>query len=94
MPITRAILNSHSVATLRKEIGKTNIRGYSKMSKAELVEIMMQNSPRFSHIKMAEKKPRAPRSKPKAQEKPKVKEEKTNPKKKIKIKIKRKVKEE
>jgi len=94
MPITREILNSHSVATLRKEISKTNIKGYSKMPKAQLVEVMMQNSPRFSHIKMAEKKPRAPRSKPKAQEKPKEKDEKPQPKKKIKIKIKRKGKEE
>ena len=86
MPITRVILNSHSVATLRKEIAKTNIRGYSKMSKAELVEVMMKNAPRFSHIKMAEKKPRATATKPKA------KEEKPQPKKIIKIK--RKGKEE
>ena len=31
------ILNSHSVSTLKKEISKTNIKGYSKMKKNEIV---------------------------------------------------------
>ena len=33
--ITREILNSHTVSTLRKEISKSNIKGYSKMTKAK-----------------------------------------------------------
>lgn len=50
------IFNSHSVATLKGEIRKANIKGYSKMKKAELVDLMVKNKSKFSHIKMAEKK--------------------------------------
>ena len=46
------ILNSHSVATLKKEISKTNIKGYSKLNKAQVVELMLKNKDRFKHIKM------------------------------------------
>ena len=53
--ITREILNSHPVTTLRKEISKTNIKGYSKMTKPQVVELMMKNKDRFSHIKMKDK---------------------------------------
>lgn len=51
------ILQSHPVATLKKEISKTNIKGYSKMKKDALIQLMMraENKPRFSHIKMREK---------------------------------------
>lgn len=52
---TREILESHSAATLKKEISKTNIKGYSKMKKAELVDLMLKHKDRFHHIKMAEK---------------------------------------
>ena len=57
MPTT-AILQSHPVSVLKKEISKTNIKGYSKMKKAELIVLMMtsQNRPRFHHIKMREGK--------------------------------------
>ena len=55
MAITREILNSHPVSTLKKEISKTNIKGYSKMKKAEIVELMMKNKERFGHIKLAGK---------------------------------------
>jgi hypothetical protein len=48
--ITRDILNSHSVTTLKKEISKTNVKGYSKMKKAEVVDLMMKNKERFAHI--------------------------------------------
>ncbi len=53
-----AILNSHPVSVLKKEISKTNIKGYSKMKKPELVALMMkeENKPRFKHIKMREGK--------------------------------------
>lgn len=53
---TREILESHSATTLKKEISKTNIKGYSKMKKAELVDLMLKHKDRFHHIKMAEKK--------------------------------------
>ena len=46
------ILMSHPVANLKKEIAKTNIKGYSKMKKAQIVELMMKNKEKFSHIKM------------------------------------------
>ena len=69
MAITKEILDSHPVATLKREIGKTNIRGYSKLGKADLITLMMKNKERFGHIQMAEKKARAPRTK--KEEKPK-----------------------
>ena len=55
---TVAILNSHPVSVLKKEISKTNIKGYSKMNKPELIVLMMkvENKPRFHHIKMREGK--------------------------------------
>jgi len=59
MAVTREILGSHPASVLKKEISKTNIKGYSKMKKEELIELMMKNRERFGHIKMAEKKARA-----------------------------------
>jgi ribosomal protein L12E/L44/L45/RPP1/RPP2 len=53
--ITREILNSHPVTALRKEISKTNIKGYSKMTKAQVVDVMMKNKEKFSHIKKKDK---------------------------------------
>ena len=89
MPLTREILNSHPVGNLRKEISKTNIKGYSKMKKAEIVELMMKNKERFSHITHHKKAPRkAPEKKaPPAQPKKKVlnsKSQKQQPRKKQK----------
>ena len=82
--LTAEILNSHPVSTLKKEIRNTNIRGYSKMSKAELVAVMLKNKERFSHIKMNTKEPRAkPKPKPKPVEpkpKPKPKPKPVEPK--------------
>lgn len=80
----RAIFNSHPVATLKKEISKTNIKGYSKMKKSQIVDLMMKNQERFKHIKMAEKKERAP-TKPKAA--PKAATPPPKPKKKIKFNV-------
>jgi hypothetical protein len=69
------ILNSHPVAVLKKEISKSNIKGYSKMKKPEIVALMLKHKDKFSHIKMAEKKERKPRStkeqKPKKKVEPK-----------------------
>lgn len=46
-------LESHPVATLKKEISKTNVKGYSKMKKAEVVALMVKNKDRFNHIRHA-----------------------------------------
>lgn len=71
---TKEILNSHSVDTLRKEVSKANIKGYSKMKKKELIELMLKTPERFSHIKPKEKQPRAkPAPKPRAKPAPKPK---------------------
>ena len=48
--LTSDILNSHPVLTLKKEISKTNIKGYSKMKKIEIVKLMLNNKERFNHI--------------------------------------------
>ena len=70
---TNEILNSHSVSTLKKEISKTNIKGYSKMKKAEIISLMMkpEHSKRFSHIKIKDKT--VIKKEPKKEEKPKAK---------------------
>jgi hypothetical protein len=84
------ILNSHPVAILKQEISKTNIKGYSKMKKAEVIKLMMKNKDKFSYIKMAEKKERKkPEKKP--EKKIKLKPEK-KPEKKIKLKPEKKPK--
>ena len=51
--ITKAILESHTVATLKKEIRKSNIKGYSGEKKGGIIEIMLkdENKGRFDHIK-------------------------------------------
>jgi len=54
---TAEILNSHPLSTLKKEISKTNIKGYSKMKKPELVKLMLKNKEKFHHIKMKTKEP-------------------------------------
>tara|TARA_R110002153_G_scaffold110620_2_gene252055 strand:+ start:2291 stop:2932 length:642 start_codon:yes stop_codon:yes gene_type:complete len=72
-------LSSHPVSTLKKEISKTNVKGYSKMKKEEVVALMMKSPERFNHIQAAvvkEKKAPAPRKEkvaPVAPDKKKVK---------------------
>ena len=51
MALTREILSSHPVAHLKKFISSTNIKGYSRMKKAEVIDLIMSNKSRFSHIK-------------------------------------------
>ena len=51
MALTKEILNSHPATTLKKEIAKTNLKGYSKMKKSELVDLMMKNKEKFGHIR-------------------------------------------
>jgi hypothetical protein len=68
--ITKEILESHPVSVLKKEISKTNIKGYSKMKKTEIVSLMLkpEHSKRFSHIK---KKGEAPKKEAPKKEAPK-----------------------
>ena len=84
MPVTREILESHPVSVLKKEISKTNIKDYSGDKKADIIKKMLsdENIDKFSHIKMAEKKPR---KKPVKKVKPNVTEltEKKDKKKKV-----------
>lgn len=50
------ILRSHPVSTLKKEISKTNVKGYSKMRKAEVVSLMIKHKEKFGHIKFNDEK--------------------------------------
>ena len=80
----KEILMSHPISTLRKEISNQNIKGYSKLKKAELVALMLKTPQRFKHIKMRVKpKKEAPKPAPKKEEPKK----KPTPKKKKKIKL-------
>ena len=75
MPSTE-VLNSHTLADLRKEVTKSNkmlglIPSYSKgMTKPKLIELMLKHKKRFHHIKMKEprKKKEQIRKKASAQE--------------------------
>lgn len=55
---TKKILESHPVSVLKKEISKTNIKGYSKMKKSEIIDLMMkpEHKDKFHHIEMAKPK--------------------------------------
>ena len=89
MAITREILNSHPLTTLKKEVAKTNIKGYSKMKKAEVVELMMKNKDKFGHIRK-KGEASAPASKPKKEvTKPKKEVTKPKPKSKADVKVKK-----
>ena len=64
---TEKILKSYTVAQLKKEISATNIKGFTKMKRADLHAVIMKNKSRFSHLKEQVKvrKPRKPKPKPK-----------------------------
>ena len=49
--VSFSILNSHPVGHLKKEISKTNIKGYSKMKKGEIIDLMLKYPDRFKHIR-------------------------------------------
>ncbi len=53
-PQLGSILNSHTVATLRKEItrARRNLGGTAKMKKQQLINHMMRTPSLFSHMKM------------------------------------------
>jgi hypothetical protein len=59
--LTSDILNSHPVKTLKSEISKTNIKGYSKLRKNEIIELMLKNKERFNHIKKKGEEPKPPK---------------------------------
>jgi chemotaxis protein histidine kinase CheA len=77
---TEKILSSYTIAQLKREISKTNIKGYSKMKRAELHAIIMKNKERFSHLKEQEKKKPAPKAKAKPKTKPPTNKPKPAPK--------------
>jgi predicted ATP-dependent protease len=43
-------LRSYSTKELKKEISATNIKGYSKMRREELIEFMVKHQERFKHL--------------------------------------------
>ena len=43
-------LQSMSVTALRKEISKQNVKGYSKLKKADIINLMLINSDRFMYL--------------------------------------------
>ena len=66
--LSKEILNSHTLKTLKSEIKKHNdkvkVSGYSKLTKPKIVELMMKHKDKFMHIKHAEKKEKkAPKAK-------------------------------
>ena len=65
---TREILQSYTVTDLRKEISKTNIKGYSSMKKSEVIELMMkpEHKSKFNHLKMKGKPAKPEPAKPKS----------------------------
>ena len=71
--VNAEILNSHPLSTLKKEISKTNIKGYSRMKKPELVATMMKHKERFGHIKHSGKTARVAKAPAKEPEKKKYK---------------------
>lgn len=47
----RSVFESYTVSELRKFVTASNLKGVSKMKKAELVDLMLANVDRFKHIK-------------------------------------------
>ena len=88
----REIFLSHSVSTLKKEISKTNIKGYSTMKKAQIVDLMVKNQARFSHIKLNQKKIDSKKTEPRKKmiTKTETPKKKPTPKKKQRLIVKKK----
>jgi len=51
---TVEILKSHTLGELRKEVSKSNIKRYSKLKKADLIELMLKEEHKdfFHHMKL------------------------------------------
>ena len=78
---SRQVLESHPLSHLKKEISQTNIKGYSKLKKDGIIDLMLKHKDRFHHIQMYKLPERVKKEKPKS-------EPKAEPKKKV---IKKKV---
>ena len=48
-------LRSMNISDLKKEISKTNVRGYSKLKKEEVIKFMLKNKKRFMYLLNADK---------------------------------------
>jgi hypothetical protein len=68
--LTKEILDSHPLKTLKSEIAKQNIKGYSTMKRPQLTDLMMKHKDKFMDLKHAEKKEK--KAKAKAPPKPKA----------------------
>ncbi len=64
------VLKKMKVGELRNEIRKTNIRGYSKLKKNELIEMMLEYESRFMHLMDQHKSKDEPKKEPKQEPKP------------------------
>ena len=49
--LTSDHLKKYSVSILKKEISKQNIKGYSKMKRADLVALILENGDKFMYLK-------------------------------------------
>jgi len=49
--LTADHLKKFSVSVLKKEISKSNIKGYSKMKRGDLVALMLENQDKFMYLK-------------------------------------------
>jgi len=64
MTVTRDILNSHPVSSLKKELGKAKKSlNYGTLKKSELIDLMLKHKEHFNHIKKYEPPPRKQRQK-------------------------------
>ena len=79
----REILESHTVPYLRSELrmAKADLK-YGHLKKAGLVDLMLKHKELFSHIKMAEQKPKKEKVKKEKVKKEKPKKEEKKKKKK------------
>lgn len=70
-------LRSMKVGDLKKEISKTNVRGYSKLKKEEVIKFMLANKKRFMYLVNQDKQfiTRGGKKFPVGKKKPKKKEE-------------------
>ena len=44
------VLNSHPLTSLKKHISNSNIKGYSKLNKKDVIALILQNKEKFGHI--------------------------------------------
>ena len=51
----RVLLNRYTLKVLKKEISKNNIKNYSKLRKKELIDLIIKNKSKFTHLMKKEK---------------------------------------